>query len=302
MQDTPPQPFRLHVSYFDASLSRENETMHATDPDEIPPLSPSDRIQYEQLLKRHLLDLGMQRPTDARLQEKQRTQRALKRLRAGNYGQCIGCGVALDPGHLRSDPAWMLCPACGRHEPNHIARPRPPLGDEEDRTTRRVQAFADELTDYGRQSSVPNRRPQSTPLPPLDQVTSPISSRQAEQLRAQHSAFTRAIEKVRMQMFAVDWKTCNDVWAEFCDDLERHLRYEERELFPAFAASNREAAQDVEALKSGHDRLRREIERVGIDVQLHQARPETVELLLQELARHVEREDELFYPWLSHGH
>ena len=42
----------------------------------------------------------------------QQVDRALERLEAGTYGDCTGCGEAIDLGRLEALPATPLCIEC----------------------------------------------------------------------------------------------------------------------------------------------------------------------------------------------
>ena len=41
-----------------------------------------------------------------------RIEGAFQRMDAGNYGQCVKCGVAIDEQRMEFDPTAFFCPAC----------------------------------------------------------------------------------------------------------------------------------------------------------------------------------------------
>jgi iron-sulfur cluster repair protein YtfE (RIC family) len=85
-------------------------------------------------------------------------------------------------------------------------------------------------------------------------------------------------------------------WRAFERSLEAHLAAEEELLIPAFAAWT---PADAERLLQDHERIRRLVAKVGLEVELHVIRAPTIEALLAELRRHAADEEALLYPWAS---
>jgi hemerythrin-like domain-containing protein len=84
------------------------------------------------------------------------------------------------------------------------------------------------------------------------------------------------------------------VWAEFESNLLDHLDTEERCLFPVVA---REHRAEIEALRAEHQHIRRTVAELGVCVELHTLRKQSVTDLIELLQRHAERENNSLYEW-----
>ena len=87
-----------------------------------------------------------------------------------------------------------------------------------------------------------------------------------------------------------------EAYRRFEHELLEHLRVEEELLFPAYAEH---APDDARKLREEHDDLRRVLFRIGVDVELHLVRAQTVERLIAELRAHAAREDTGLYAWAA---
>jgi hypothetical protein len=73
-----------------------------------------------------------------------------------------------------------------------------------------------------------------------------------------------------------------------------HFDMEEKVMLPAYAEH---APRDAHAIRGEHATLRRLLFRVGLEVELHALRPETLNYLIEMLCAHAAREDAGLYPW-----
>jgi hypothetical protein len=73
-----------------------------------------------------------------------------------------------------------------------------------------------------------------------------------------------------------------------------HLEAEEGPLLPAYAAH---APQDASAIRDEHAAIRKLLFRIGVEVELHLVRLETLQTLIDTLHAHAAREDVSMYPW-----
>lgn len=73
-----------------------------------------------------------------------------------------------------------------------------------------------------------------------------------------------------------------------------HLRAEEDSILPAYAEH---APADAESIHAAHDELRRQLFRIGVDVELHCVRAEALDRLVAGLRAHAAHEDREMYPW-----
>jgi hypothetical protein len=71
---------------------------------------------------------------------------------------------------------------------------------------------------------------------------------------------------------------------------------EERYVFPVFREVDPEEA---EHLRSDHDQLRRRLDVLGVNVELHAVTPIDAEELIERLRAHRAREERLLYPWMD---
>lgn len=84
------------------------------------------------------------------------------------------------------------------------------------------------------------------------------------------------------------------LWAAFDDGLCRHMALEEKDLLPLL---HQEDAREVEALLEEHEQIRTKLADLGVGVELHQIRVQTVSDFIEQLRRHASREDALAYRW-----
>jgi hemerythrin-like domain-containing protein len=84
------------------------------------------------------------------------------------------------------------------------------------------------------------------------------------------------------------------LWAAFDDDLCRHMALEEKYILPVL---RQEDAVEAAQLSREHDELRAKLADLGIGVDLHQMRAETVSDFIAQLRRHAQREEALAYRW-----
>ncbi len=98
--------------------------------------------------------------------------------------------------------------------------------------------------------------------------------------------------------YADDARDLVFAYRAFEEGVLEHLEAEEREILPAYG---RAAPDDARAIREAHARIRQELQRVGIYVELHVIRAETMHGLIAELRAHAVREDARMYPW-AHLH
>jgi len=73
-----------------------------------------------------------------------------------------------------------------------------------------------------------------------------------------------------------------------------HLAAEEEMMLPMYAEA---AAGEARALVDDHAALRRQLFQVGVEVELHCMRAQTLCVLIDQLRAHAAREDASMYPW-----
>lgn len=117
------------------------------------------------------------------------------------------------------------------------------------------------------------------------------------QLRAEHEALEDRFRDLHVRARGGDWSDLNDVWSDFCADFERHMRFEEDALFGAYVEAHPDRAEEIAAFRAEHEEIRRLLEVLAVEIQVHEIRAETVDRFLQRIRRHAAAEARCFYPW-----
>lgn len=81
-------------------------------------------------------------------------------------------------------------------------------------------------------------------------------------------------------------------WERFERTLRAHLELEEREIVPAVERVDPKAAARV---REDHAEIRASLDELGVEVELHTLRKETVDRFLTRLRDHAAREDATLY-------
>lgn len=126
----------------------------------------------------------------------------------------------------------------------------------------------------------------------VDRATTP----EAELLRAEHARLEGVYATLLSAYRDGDWAVVRAHWQVFESALRAHMETEEQQVFPAFRATNPEEAR---GLLSEHDELRRQLEVLGVNIELHAVTEADAEALVRRLRAHGEREERFFYPWIA---
>jgi hemerythrin-like domain-containing protein len=84
------------------------------------------------------------------------------------------------------------------------------------------------------------------------------------------------------------------LWSAFDDGLCRHMALEEKHLLPLLEQQD---AREVEGLLKEHEDIRAKLAELGVGVDLHEIRVQTVSDFVEQLRLHARREDALAYRW-----
>jgi hypothetical protein len=117
----------------------------------------------------------------------------------------------------------------------------------------------------------------------------------AERLRQEHAQLAAMLDDLSTRAGGDEWRDCDERWDAFAATIERHMDFEERLLFPAFAATSKEAAHVVERLIEQHRALRAKTSELGLALQVDHIAPSPILRLVDELRAHASSEDALFY-------
>lgn len=117
-----------------------------------------------------------------------------------------------------------------------------------------------------------------------------------ERLALEHQHVDMLLHRVWLALRGDDSREVQLTWRQLETELDGHMRYEETELFPRFAEMH---PTEAAALRAEHDELRRLMEALAIETELHTVRAEIAERLLDRLRAHAVREDALLHPWAT---
>lgn len=84
------------------------------------------------------------------------------------------------------------------------------------------------------------------------------------------------------------------LWSAFDDGLCRHMALEETHVLPHLRNHD---AGEVEGLLAEHGQIRSKLAELGVGVDLHEIRVQTVSDFIEQLRRHASREEALAYRW-----
>jgi hemerythrin-like domain-containing protein len=84
------------------------------------------------------------------------------------------------------------------------------------------------------------------------------------------------------------------LWSAFDDGLCRHMTLEETHVLPLLRNHDE---REVNELLQEHEQIRAKLAELGVGVDLHEIRVQTVSDFIEQLRRHASREEALAYRW-----
>jgi hypothetical protein len=123
--------------------------------------------------------------------------------------------------------------------------------------------------------------------------------RTAAQLSGEHEGLEKWFAELSMRGCTGEPRECDELWSEFTRQLEAHLQFEERDVFPAYERQGAKEAALVQELRAEHAEIRRQADALGLDLQLHLARADLIDRFLNRLREHAQNERASIYPWLA---
>jgi hemerythrin-like domain-containing protein len=113
-------------------------------------------------------------------------------------------------------------------------------------------------------------------------------------LAREHDRLDQLFEQLLGALRADAREDAMRLWTAFDEGLCEHMQFEEKVVLPALrTAEPREAA----ALAEEHEQIRAKLAELGVALDLHEVRAETVADFVEQLRRHARREDALAYQW-----
>ena len=117
-----------------------------------------------------------------------------------------------------------------------------------------------------------------------------------QSLLQEHRALESLYEEVANRAHCGDTAALDASWAGLEARLLAHMDFEEAQLFTRFELA---APAEATRLLNEHGQVRRALEEMGVALELHALREETVGEFLALLRAHGAREERLLYPWSS---
>ncbi len=121
----------------------------------------------------------------------------------------------------------------------------------------------------------------------------------ADHLRTDHLEFRARFADVCGRARTGDWRDLDDVWSALAKALREHLAFEEREMFEDYAAQDAGSRALIDRLREEHDQIRRDLDELGIEIQLKCIRAATIDAFVALMKRHAELENTHLYPWVE---
>lgn len=109
---------------------------------------------------------------------------------------------------------------------------------------------------------------------------------------AEHSRLEAAMTQLANSAEGADRAALTADWRRFERALIAHLELEEREILPAVEPREPQA---VDLVRKDHAAIRALVDELGLEVELHTVRRETIDRFLALLRAHAAREDATLY-------
>lgn len=111
-------------------------------------------------------------------------------------------------------------------------------------------------------------------------------------LEEDHRQIDALLDRLVASIRADDREAIASAWARVEKVLLNHLNVEEMFVLPALASTH---AKEVDALLREHADLRKQLGAIGLSIDLHTVRCETIESFCATLREHAAREEALAY-------
>lgn len=133
-------------------------------------------------------------------------------------------------------------------------------------------------------------------VPPTTGAGAGVQSRLQQLLVEHHRALETACQALLAHTHGDDPRELVFNYRAFERSTLEHIAAEDDLLLPAYAEH---APDDARSLRDDHVAIRQLLFRIGIDVELHIVRVDTVKRLIETLQAHAAHEDAAMYPWVQ---
>jgi hypothetical protein len=124
--------------------------------------------------------------------------------------------------------------------------------------------------------------------------TSPATPTLGQRLISDHRALDSLFDALLLDMQGGDPTRCQASWARFEQALLNHIDGEEVFLLPSF---DRVDPSEAAAVRQEHATLRHLLADMGVRLELHAVKEDSVKRLIDGIRKHARREEETLYKW-----
>lgn len=132
------------------------------------------------------------------------------------------------------------------------------------------------------------------PVPPIASAGTGVQLGLQQMLMDHHCALETACQALLAQAYVDDPRQLVLHYRAFERSMLEHIAAEDALLLPAYAEHD---PDDARSIRADHVAIQELLFRVGIEVELHSVRVDTVKQLIEQLQAHAAREDATMYPW-----
>ncbi len=127
-----------------------------------------------------------------------------------------------------------------------------------------------------------------------DEVHAEVANSPDLLLAEHHRATEQACTALLARRYSDDPLELVAHYRSFEHALLEHLAAEDELILPAYAEH---APTEAQAIRDDHAAIRKALNRIGLEVELHVVRAHSVNELVDSLRAHAAREDTVMYPW-----
>lgn len=107
-----------------------------------------------------------------------------------------------------------------------------------------------------------------------------------------HAEMRKLIAEFLQAVREGHWPSADAVFGRLEPLIEKHIRFEERKVFPVFRQYPAQVpAASLEAMLRQHKQIKKALRETGIGLQVHQIREPVMEALAQVIDKHAAEED-----------
>lgn len=115
-------------------------------------------------------------------------------------------------------------------------------------------------------------------------------------LKKDHAALETHFRRVLASFRSGELDLVRNAWLQMEADLRAHLCSEEEFMLPAF---ERSAPHEAAAVREQHEQIRKQLDALGIQLDLHTLSASAADVFLNTLREHANHEEVTLYQWAA---